>query len=176
MEPFSYDASQDPVRADLIAAHRAAWQHIAAPGTWLSGAERVAVADETRRARNCALCAERKAALSPFSAEGDHDHAGLLSEAMVDQIHRVTTDASRLTQKWHDELIAGGLSVENYVEALGVVVLVISIDEFNHAIGLPYEPLPEAKPGEPTHYRPAGVRMQDAWVPMVDLKAAGPAE
>ena len=33
-----------PVRADLADAHRLAWEHIAAPGTWWSGAERVELA------------------------------------------------------------------------------------------------------------------------------------
>ena len=34
------------------------------PGTWLTGAERVAIASETRNAPNCTLCKQRKDALS----------------------------------------------------------------------------------------------------------------
>jgi len=176
MPAFDYSASTDPIRADLADEHRRAWRHIAAAGTWLTGAERVAVADETRRARECALCAERKLALSPFAVEGEHDGAGTLPAAMVDEIHRVTTDAKRLTRAWFDSLIAGGLAVERYVEALGVAVLVISIDEFHHAMGLPPEPLPQPEPGEPSRRRPAGVEKGSAWVPMLDPKKADPAD
>ena len=32
------------MRADLVDAHRLAWEHIAAPGTWWSGVERVELA------------------------------------------------------------------------------------------------------------------------------------
>jgi hypothetical protein len=149
---------------------------VAAPGTWLTGAERVAVADETRRARGCGLCSERKAALSPFSVPGEHDHAGLLAAPLVDEIHRVTTDPQRLTRAWHDSLLEQGLTVEAYVEALGVAVIVISIDRFHHAMGLALEPLPEPQPGEPSHYRPTGAVSGEAWVPMLDTSRTGPAE
>lgn len=166
MQPFRYDDSADSIRVDLAEAYRRAWAHIAEPGTWLTGAERVAVANETRRARGCTLCRERKAALSPASIDGEHDHAGALAAPMVDEIHRVTTDAARLTSSWYHSLLDRGLSAEAYVEALGVAVLVISIDRFQHAMGLPLEPLPSAVPGEPTQVRPEGVVEGEAWVPM----------
>lgn len=176
MPAFDYSASKDPIREDLVAAHRRTWEHIAAPGTWLTGAERVAVAHETRRARSCALCAERKAALSPFSIPGEHDHAGVLPVPMVDEIHRVTTDASRLTKSWYDGLLEQGLGDVQYVEALGVAVLVISIDVFHHALGLALAPLPDAQPGQPTRVRPRGMVEGEAWVPLLDLAQADPAE
>lgn len=166
MQPFCYDDRTEPVRSDLTEAYRNTWTHIARPGTWLTGAERVAVADETRRARNCGLCRERKAALSPASVDGVHDHGGILSAPMVDEIHRVTTDAARLSSTWYRSLLDRGLTAEAYVEALGVTVLVISIDRFHHAMGLPPEPLPSPLPGEPTQVRPEGIVEGEAWVPM----------
>lgn len=173
---FSYQDSPDPIRPDLGEAHRRTWAHIAAAGTWLTGAERVAVAEETRRARSCALCAERKAALSPFGVKGVHDHAGALSAALVDEVHRITSDPQRLTQAWHESLLAEDLCVEQYVEALGVAVLAISIDEFHRALGLALEPLPEAQSGEPSRNRPPSIGPGEAWVPMMDLKRATPEE
>jgi hypothetical protein len=167
MTAFLYETNSDPVRTDLAEAHRRAWDHIARPGTWLTGAERVAVADETRRARDCALCRERKAALSPYTVEGSHDHAGLLSDAMVDEIHRVTTDAARLTEKWQNGLVADGLSIEAYVEVLGVAVIAISVDRFHHAMGFALEALPAPIPGEPTRERPNDIVEGEAWVPMM---------
>jgi hypothetical protein len=123
MSAFSYPDSPDPIRADLAEAYRWAWAHIAASGTWLSGAERVAVAEETRRARRCGLCRERKAALSPFAVDGEHDHSGALPAPMIDAVHRVTTDASRLSRAWYSSLLADGLSAEQYVEAVWVPVM-----------------------------------------------------
>ena len=184
MEAFRYDATPDPIRPDLAEAHRRAWAHVAGPGTWLTGAERVAVAEETRRARDCALCRERKEALSPFAVEGEHDAAGVLPAPLVDEIHRVTTDAARLSETWYRSLLDEGLTAERYVEALGVAVIVISVDRFHHAMGLPPEPLPSPLPGEPTRVRPEGVVEGEAWVPMqaskrvaaeMGLPAAAPA-
>jgi len=175
MAAFAYTDSPDPIRADLIAAHRAAWQHIAAPGTWLTGAQRVAVADETRRARGCALCGERKHALSPNAVRGEHAHGGGLPPAMVEAVHRVTTDAARLSERWLQGLLGQGLGVEQYVEALAVAVIAISIDRFHHALGLPLEPLPLARSGEPTRERPDGIVEGEAWVPMLDARRAGAA-
>jgi hypothetical protein len=170
MTSFRYDTAPDPVRPDLIEAYRGAWDHIAAPGTWLSGEERVAVAEETRRARDCALCRERKAALSPFAVDGEHDHGGLLEAPLVDAVHRVTTDAARLSESWVRSLRDQGLSDDAYVEALGVTVLVVSIDRFHHALGLSLEPLPIPLPGEPTRERPEDIVEGEAWVPMRDAK------
>lgn len=166
MDAFQYTGAADPIRPNLAEAHRATWHHIASAGTWLTGPERVAIADETRRARDCAICRQRKAALSPHSIEGEHDHAGRLTTPMVDAVHRVTTDAARLTERWYRSLLDDGLEAEAYVEALGVTVLVISIDAFHRAMGLPLEPLPTPRPGQPTRERPSRLVEGEAWVPM----------
>ena len=46
MPTLPFEGSPDPVRSDLVDAHERAWAAIAAPGTWLSGEQRVAVAAE----------------------------------------------------------------------------------------------------------------------------------
>ena len=178
MTAFDYSGQADPIRTDLVEAHRKAWQQISAPGASLTGAQRVAVAEESRRARSCRLCAERKSALSPFSVEGEHDHAGTLSAEMVDQVHRVVTDAGRLTSAWYESLLHDGLTAEAYVEALGIVVLVVSIDEFHRAMGMAPEPLPEPQPGDPSGYRPIGAEVEEgsAWVPILAQDRSGPKE
>jgi hypothetical protein len=168
MTAFSPSTGPDPIRPDLTEQYQRVWHHIASPGTWLTGAERVAVAAETRHARSCALCAERKSALSPFSVDGSHERTEALPEALIDAVHRITTDAARLTESWYQGLLAEGLTAEAYVEALGVAVQVISIDEFHHALGLPSEPLPEPLPGQPSRRRPSGAtQIEDAWVPVI---------
>ena len=92
MTPFSYADAPFTVRADIGAAHRKFWHAPAGSGSWWTGAERVANAEESRRAVDCALCRTRKAALSPYAVAGTHDHGQALPEAAVDAVHRVATD------------------------------------------------------------------------------------
>lgn len=169
---FDYSGSSIPIRDDLAATHRDVWKWIASPGTWWSGAERVAIAGEARRAADCALCRERKAALSPMGVAGEHDHAGALPDAALEAVHRLVTDASRLSRTWVEQTLAGGLSDGHYVELLGVAVFVVDIDSFHRALGLPLEALPDPLPGEPTRRRPAGLREGMGWFPTLDRDAA----
>lgn len=172
MREPSYAASRWPVRNDLAEAHRAAWEALAAPGTWWSGVERVAIAREVRTARACRLCARRRAALSPAHATGQHDGDSPLEAAAVDAVHRLVTDPGRLSRAWWDGLVAAGLTPERYVELLGVVVTVVSVDAFCRGIGVALHPLPEPLPGAPTRHRPAGVADEGAWVPTLPQHAA----
>ncbi|MBT5838021.1 MAG: hypothetical protein HOH80_03390, partial [Rhodospirillaceae bacterium] len=64
---INYPQSDLSIRDDLIGAQARFWEHLAAPGTWLSGAERVAIAAEARGVRNCDFCKIQKDALSPNS-------------------------------------------------------------------------------------------------------------
>ncbi len=73
MQPFNYTNSPFPIREDLVQCFRHTWEKLGRPGTWLTGEQRVAVAREVRNAATCRFCADRKAALSPFSVSGQHD-------------------------------------------------------------------------------------------------------
>ena len=75
----SYAASKYPVREDIREAHQVVFRGFAKAGTWWTGSERLAIAAEARAARDCSLCAKRKAALSPFSIDGEHDGCGQLA-------------------------------------------------------------------------------------------------
>src|SRR5262245_6589345 len=108
MQDISYRAALVPVRNDFAAAHTRFWQRLAAPGTWWTGTERVAIAAEVRQVRHCALCQARKAALTPAAVEGHHDHLGALPDAAVDVIHRVTSDPGRLSHQWFEQILAAG--------------------------------------------------------------------
>jgi len=175
MSEFSYADASVAVRADLPAAHRRAWRRLAAPGTWWSGEERIAIAAETRNAPGCELCARRRGVLSPHAVEGEHDGLGALSDAVVDVIHRVVTDPGRLSKAWFEKTLASGLSDAQYVEIIGVVVTVVSIDGFCRALGVPPRALPEPEPGEPSRRRPPAARPDGAWVAMIPRgREAGP--
>ena len=63
-----FTAAPLPIRPDLAA--RAAldlgWAQLGETGAWLTGGERVAAVREARAAWDCAVCRERKAALSHY--------------------------------------------------------------------------------------------------------------
>ena len=160
----SYAHAPVPVRADIQLAHTTIWQKLAEPGTWWTGAERVAIAAEVRKAYTCQLCAARKAALSPSAVEGLHDTTGLVSEVMLEMTHRITTDPGRLSKEWYEQLSAQGLQDTHYVEALGVLVRTISIDTFCRALDVPLHPLPPPMAGAPSQYRPPLAQHNGEWV------------
>lgn len=162
-----FDYTGYNIRDDLPTAYRKAWELIARPGFWWTGAEKVLIAEECRNALSCKLCDERKRALSPNSVHGEHLTSTSLPDKVVDAAHRVTRDASRLSQTWLDTVFDENYTDAHYVEMLGVVVAVISIDNFQLGMGLSPEPLPTPFDGEPSHRRPANAKSHGAWIPTV---------
>ena len=169
---ISYQDFVLPVREGITAAHRRAWKGLAQAGTWLTGVERVAIAQEARIALDCNLCRTRKDALSPNLVNGNHDHTGHLTEIEVEQIHRICTDPGRLSRAWYQGLLDDGMVEERYVETVEVIAVIVAIDTFTKGLGLNPWPLPESKPGIPTKRRPQAARQQMAWVSTLDPQDA----
>lgn len=167
MSLFAYEDLDFAVRPDIGEAHRTFFARLAQPGSWWTGAERVAIARESRNAVTCAFCAERKDALSPYTLAGAHDHNGGLPEAAIDAVHRVVTDQGRITRRWVEDNESRGLSKAAYIELVGIVVCMFSIDEFSRALGSALEPLPQPVAGEPDRYRPAVLAEDIGFVPTV---------
>ncbi len=167
MTDSTYDSAGVPIREDILVAHRDTWRRIARPGNWFDGPTRVAIAAESRTAPDCALCAERKAALSPYSIEGTHDSVGPLPTEIVEIVHRIVTDPGRLHKQWYDGILAGGTADTEYVEIVGVVCSTVSVDTFAHTMGVPIPDLPAPEPGAPSRQRPSGVKPGRAWVPWI---------
>ena len=169
------------VRADLAASHARCWRRLARPGANWSGAERIAIAREARHASGCAFCRHLRTALSPHAESGAHDAdpggSDLLSSAAVDAVHRIVNDASRLTARWYERTLAEGLTDGQYVELVGTVVSVLSIDSFCRAVGVPIHPLPGPEPGPASGYRPPSAAHDGGgWVPMVPFDNSGTPE
>jgi hypothetical protein len=187
-----YANSRHTVRHDLEAAHQRAWERLGQPGTWLTAAQRGAVAAAARQARSCGLCRDRKAALSPFAIDGRHDGDSALPPVWIDVIHRIVSDPGRLTRAWYDRTVGpqsegesegeseggleGGIDDGAYVEVVSIVAHVTAVDTFARGLGLPPWPLPEPAPGAPTRYRPAAARRHAAWAPQISLEECGAAE
>jgi alkylhydroperoxidase family enzyme len=171
-----YDPRTIPVRAGLARECDRAWGRLASAGTWWTGAERIAIAAESRNARTCPLCRARKEALSPYAADGTHSTLAQLSASVVEVVHRITTDAGRLTKKWLASVIESGVSEEQYVEAVGVIAVITALDTFDRALGRDERALPTPKSGAPTRHRPAGAKRQIAWVSTVEPEDLQPGD
>jgi hypothetical protein len=165
-----------PVRPELMRALEAAWLTLATPGTWWTGAERNAIAAEVRQSESCALCRQRKEALSPYSVEGRHDSLDELPLEAVEAIHRLATDAGRITETWVRHLAEGPLGEERYVEIVSVVAITTALDTFDRALGRSLRPLPIPVTGEPSRHRPAGAKRGLAWVSTLAPGDVGPGD
>jgi hypothetical protein len=165
-----------PIRPALAEQIDEAWRRLARPGTWWNGAERVAIAAEVRRAPTCDLCRRRKEALSPYTVDGAHDPDGVLAPEAVEAIHRLKTDAGRITGKWVRSIADSPLGEERYVEIISLSAIVTAIDTFDRAMGLPLRALPEPVPGEPSRVRPAGAVRDIAWVTTLAPDKVAPGE
>lgn len=168
------------IRQNLTDAHERAWARLAAPGTWWTGAERVAIAAACRAALDCGFCTERKAALSANMLQGEHTaSAGDLPVSVVDLIHRLRTDADRFGPTLFKSYVPGVLSDGQYVEVVGLVASITAVDTFHAIMGMPLRPLPEPLPGEPSRKRPKGAKRDQAFTAMVapeDLDPTDPDE
>ncbi len=153
-----------PARESLVNAIDQAWQRLSEAGTWWSGAERVAIAAQVRDAQSCALCATRKAALSPYNDTEKHIGVTLLCSDAVDAIHRVATDASRITKLWVQSITGGDLREEHYVEIVSIVATVTALDTMSLALGRKPQELPQPVPGLPSRRRPPGAARDLAYV------------
>jgi hypothetical protein len=176
-QTIGYERAPYGVRPAFGETHSLYWERLARAGAWWTGAERVAIAAEARAAWDCALCAEKKEALSPNAVAGDHDVAGdVLPAAAVEAVHRVVTDVTRLSKQWLEGLYKQGMTDGHYVELVGTVVCVVSIDSFCIGLGIDLNPLPEPVDGEVSRYRPANVEEDGAFVPMLPVDVTGTPE
>jgi len=173
---IDYSQAEIPIRGDFADSHQRFWDRLERPGTWWTSAERVAICKEARNAEHCAFCANRKAALSPYTVEGEHDRVSELPEPAIEAIHAIVCDSSRLTRGWYESVLSDGLSDGQYVEIVGTVTALISTDRFCRGLGLPLHALPEPGEGGPSRYRPASAGPDEAWVPLVPRDNAGTPE
>ena len=168
------DTSPPTVRDNLKSALTRAWSEVAQTGAWLSGEQRLAIANEARNAWQCELCQRRKESLSPYTVEGDHEHLGALPDAWVEAVHRIVTDSGRITESWYDSIIASGITEDEFIELLSLVTIVTGADTFMRGIGLPPLMLPTTgEQGTPPRRRPAGAKTGPGWAPTVAPEDAG---
>jgi hypothetical protein len=156
----------------LLAAIDKEWKRISEPGTWWTASERVAIAEEVRKVKECELCARKKAALSPFSIKENHKEHDFLTAEVIEVVHRVVSDNGRLTEHWLNEVFNEGLPPHHYVEVIGVIATVITVDTFLDTLSLERLPFYPPQEGEPTQLLPEGAIVHSAWVSTVQPELA----
>ena len=142
-------ADSPPGAADAFDALRAReWDRLAAPGTWLTGAERVRIATEARRAM-------RGGPPEP------------LPPVIVEAAHRVAVAAATIRPADLERWAAEGLDEWSYVELVGIVGRLSALDVAAFGLGRPAADLPDARRGDPSKIRAEGASTSDGWVPTV---------
>ncbi len=146
---FAFEQSPVTVAPQVRQLFLRTWSHIAAPGTWWTGPERIAIAHLARANRR-----------------GSEDRDPLLPAAANDAVARLAATPATTTRVWVDAVV-DGIGLGRYIELVGIVSEVVAIDTVTRLLGCDLESLPTPLPGTPSHDPvPAAVKKRSAWVAM----------
>jgi hypothetical protein len=138
------------IRDDLAEAHRLAWEHIAAPGSWFTGAERVELA------QTVLLAVGDPDPLPPWasaSSSGRLAGSRLAPDVAHDIAYRIGRHAGTITQPVYRSA-ADALGELPYIELCAIASTVAAVAHFCRNVGVPVPPLPPVVDGAPTGERP----------------------
>lgn len=144
---------EDPAAAEAM---HEVLGHIASPGSFFTGAERVSIAAHARVARGIP---------SP-------DPVAALPEIAATAAARVAANAMSTRQSDVQAWIQSGLDVLAYVELVSVVSHISSIDSYHFALGQEVVPLPTPVEGSPVPNVDPEAKVSNAWVPTVGMALA----
>lgn len=144
-------ATADPAAEVAIAT---ALANVASPGSFFSGAERLAFAAHARVARG-------------LTSAGPS-----LSPVVAATVARVASEAASSRSEHVAAWEADGRDVVAFIELVAVVALVCSIDSYRIGIGAPLDELPAPVAGEPTPNVSPDAVTSNAWVPTIGIALA----
>lgn len=141
----------DPAIESAISAALTA---IASPGSFFTGAERIAFSEQARAARGLGEASTR------------------LPTVVADTVTRVAVEAMSTrhehVQAWEQD----GRDILAYVELVSVVAQTAGIDSYRLALGNYLDALPTPVPGEPVPVLHPDAATMNAWVPTVGIALA----
>lgn len=149
-----------PVRGDLVAAHQDWLGHVAAPGTWFSGEQRVAFI--------AALWAaiDDPKPLPPWEAPAPPTGSALPAAAHG-IAYRLGRHASTTSLSWYERSVAElAMGAPAFVELVALAATGCAVASFGPALGWDRPMLPEAQPGPPSRDCPPLVDATMNWVPV----------
>lgn len=159
MASFAFADASVTVTDEIAQSQREAWAQLGQPGSWWTGAERLAIATRARQAFS-------QRATPPWSRELPPEQAGLSVEAVA-VVDQLALDAGKIDSPWAFDAITA-LGDGHYVELIAVVAVVVMVDIHAAATGAELEPFPTAADGQPTGGRPEGLGDIGAHVPVLD--------
>ena len=139
-----------PLGHDYIEGLNAEWTTLGEPGTWWTGAERVAIAAHARAARDG----------TPAPANDE------LPAPATEAATRLAA-SPHLDAEWLAGLVADGLTPEAYVEIIGIVGRVSAVDSLMFGVGAQPQPFPVPADGEPGRTIVDDAAMNGALAPTV---------
>ncbi len=155
-----YADSAYPIREDIDAVHEKQLTQFGEAGSWGTGAQRVAVAAEARKAGiEAGIYEAPDDAGTPVQVD--------LPDVAKKAIHELAVSPKDFLQDSYDEAIAGGLSDAEFVEMVGIVARITAIDVFSRGIGVPLRLLPAPQAGEPSQERPKAAVQEQAFPPTI---------
>jgi len=157
------------VRDDLVAAHTDWIASLAAAGACWSGAEKVALAGEVRRAMQNSEIPPWEA---PSTIEGLIDADSPLPQAAVDAVWRITNHPGTLTKEWYQAIVAELPSPLHYVELVSVVAPQNAVDRLAEILDLDRLPLPGPVDADPTGDFAEDIAVTTHWVPTANADGA----
>lgn len=160
-----YAESFYPVRSDLEEIHARQIAALGSAGTWGIGAQKLAIVQEARAARVAAGVQE--ASEEPGVNDAD------LPEPARKLARQLAVRPQDFDHAFYQQSLDDGLTDASYTEIVGLVSRSVNFDVFSRGIGLYMVPLPEARPGKASGWRPSEAVQEAAWVPTIPNGPAG---
>ncbi len=162
MAAFSQDSFSHLVDEQILASFEQTWDGLGRPGTWWTGAQRVAIAEASRLAMGDG---PRPIGVAPpVLPDLDRVDGSGISDLALEVVRRVTAESGRITAIWATEAI-DLMGPGRYVELVAVVGLTIPIDIFCGVLARSHQPFPAVIAGEVVGGVPDGVAGGEAYVP-----------
>ncbi len=141
------------VRDDLVDAHRQSLAHVASPGSRLTAARRVQIAEVARDAY--------------LASDPSPPWVRPYGDPALDVAYRLARHAGTITEQWYEQVITEGMHPLEWVEIVGVVIATLPPIAFARGVGIALPDFPSPSAGEPTGREAAELAPAKLnWVPV----------
>ncbi len=151
------------IRDDLADAHRLAWEHLAAPGSWWTGAQRIELA------RTAAAAIADDDPLPPWVGVSTSDRLSSVRsvpDVAHDLAYRIARHAATMTEDVYRSATSR-IDELAYVELCAIVSTVAAVAHFCRNVGTEFPAWPGPGDGDASGDLPAEVaRAELNWVPV----------
>tara|TARA_B100000686_G_C16725751_1_gene937706 strand:+ start:893 stop:1564 length:672 start_codon:yes stop_codon:yes gene_type:complete len=137
--------------AEIVQSFVIVWEHLGKPGSWWTGEERIAIANEIRSCNPKKLWDKDKP-LESYAKQGDE----ILTPYIKAVVRMISNETASITEDIYRE-ITEEIGEDKYAELAALISQVVPIDHLSDALGVQRETLPEVRLGSPLNERPSGL-------------------